>query len=120
MTARGAAMLAVAVQLSACAVAAPRSELELEPEANAGAERVRTTHVANARDLMLTTKSSPRLDERGKSKWLTLRPYYKTLKRWKDGATQHRSRPRSATSRPQRMERLAVATSGNRWQITLL
>jgi hypothetical protein len=51
-------MLAVAVQLSACAVAAPRSELELEPEANAGAASARTAHVADARDLMLTTKPS--------------------------------------------------------------
>jgi hypothetical protein len=51
-------MLAVAVQLSACAVAAPRSALELEPEANAGAASARTAHVADARDLMLTTKPS--------------------------------------------------------------
>jgi hypothetical protein len=80
MTARGAAMLAVAVQLSACAVAAPRSELELEPEANAGAASARTAQVADARDLMLTTKPSPRLEERGKSRRLTLRPPYKTLK----------------------------------------
>jgi hypothetical protein len=42
-------MLAVAVQVPACVVAAPRSELE--PAANAGAASVSTAHVADARDL---------------------------------------------------------------------